>query len=303
MNTFILKHNGEAVIKIYTIFDSISFIAYDYEILNPSELPYMLSDVKKTDYDSTILSINHWIAYRSIPYDRYDLDDVLSEVLGYKKYRFGRMYYYRHIANILSYYVSAFDHYIITPEKEVSICFAQIDERMETLWRLKPYIEENVNDKITRLIGYGEKSENYFSEGCIRSNDLTIRSGLISWWEGKSLHQKALYQRDYEKAKLCEEIYNHFQIGQAKLNNKTLVIPDIAAVADDDIVWRKEVAYLSRNKKEKSAAIIERERFLFGNKTAQLIENIAAYCKNNNCEDLSWNIGIYPKSKKIIIVP
>ena len=56
-----LKHNGEAVIKIYTIFDSISFIAYDYEILNPSELPYMLSDVKKTDYDSTILSINHWI--------------------------------------------------------------------------------------------------------------------------------------------------------------------------------------------------------------------------------------------------
>lgn len=286
--------------KIYAIFDSVSFIVYDYEILNPGELPYMLSDIKKIDYDSAVLSINHWITYRSIPYDRYDLDDVLSELLGYKKYRFGRMYYYRHIANILSYYVSAFDHYIITPEREISICFAQMDERMETLWRLKPYVKGNMDDRITRLIGYGKKSGNYISDGCIRSNDLTIRSGLVSWLESNSLYQRIVYQQDYERAKLCEKIYNYFQIGQAKLIDKTLIISDISA-ADDNIIWRKEIAYLLR--KEKLAAIIERERLLFGNDITQMIEHIAAYCKNHNCEDLSWNIGVYPKNKKIIIVP
>lgn len=189
-----LMLNEQIVAKVEMRFSTTSFLLRTAEVVEPDLLPPGIRVPMQInpviDFGT---AFSYWLNGRQIPDYREGLDELLIQVYELEAYRMGRMYHTQHTAAALSYYISGFDRYYLTPERTESICYALESVHFPTLFMFPPCTEEiagEIRHKKTLCNMPGRFAA---------SPDFTIPSGCLSWWEWRG-NRKYLVQKPGKKA-------------------------------------------------------------------------------------------------------
>ena len=180
-----------------------SLYATDITVLNGSGLPAGLRYLMETGgKEAWGISVTHWLKNRSMPDDRYGLDELLQSLYRLPPHLFGRMYPYKYTALALSYFASGFDRYYVSPDSPQTVCHVLQDRRF---WGLYTWLPAGPSGPypdgpgIAGLIKDGSTDSPLF-HGSFHTRSLTIPSRLPSWWEGSCLIQRLPADRNRKRA-------------------------------------------------------------------------------------------------------
>ena len=280
-----LYASDQRVLKIQMEMNLCSLQSSELRIVNESLLPvglkYLLENSGETNRAYLVV---RWLQNRCLPDDRYGLDALLLSLYQLPPHLFGRMYPYKHIAAVLSYFASGFDAYYISPDRAQTICHVLEDPRFWSLYFWQPARTSGPlpdHPDITRLFS-GEPAKHPLFHGSFHTRSLTIPSRLPSWWEGRCLIQQLPADRNCQKAAHFLSIADRMGIAGVRCLRGGNLITDFSDITGE-VTWLSEFGLCENGQIMREAAA-----GIFGKGS---VEHLVDFAKQAKKAGINLSIG------------